>query len=160
MMIVAKNIGPFHDCTSNQVSLQILIHLNYCCICIKGLIQKQAIAFGKLSDPANAQLIQDSLSEAKSLSNKFADVGGEALAVEIAVCKQFKYGHEYIYWQGICLFRWSNWQSRLHLISTDMSIFRLTHITLTRRRRPLWMPWVWLYVLCCWNSWAELIAKF
>ena len=57
---------------------------------------KQAIAFGKLSDPANAQLIQDSLSEAKSLSNKFADVGVEALAVEIAVCKPSKYGHEYV----------------------------------------------------------------
>ena len=48
---------------------------------------KQAIAFGKLSDPANAQLNQVSLSEAKILSNKFADVGVEGLAVEIAVCK-------------------------------------------------------------------------
>lgn len=92
MTVVAKTLGPFHDCTSNQVSSHTHYYLSRLLLYTKKKVSnsKQAITFGKLSDPANAQLIQDSLSEAKVLLNKFADVGVEALAVEIAVCKPSK----------------------------------------------------------------------
>ncbi|KAL2824037.1 hypothetical protein BDW59DRAFT_162808 [Aspergillus cavernicola] len=61
---VAKTFGPFQDCTSNQ-----------------------AIAFGELSKPEHAGLIETSLSEARALGPRFPGVDDYDLAVDIAMVK-------------------------------------------------------------------------
>ncbi|KAJ5176765.1 uncharacterized protein N7482_002642 [Penicillium canariense] len=59
---VAKSLGPFQDCTSNQ-----------------------AIAFGELSKPARAEVVALSKADAKALNPKYSSISIEELAVEIAV---------------------------------------------------------------------------
>lgn len=59
---VARDFGPFQDCTSNQ-----------------------AIAYGELSKPEHLGLIRTSISDAKDLLPRFTGVTLEELAVEIAV---------------------------------------------------------------------------
>ncbi|RAH71809.1 transaldolase [Aspergillus aculeatinus CBS 121060] len=61
---IAKSLGPFQDCTSNQ-----------------------AIAFGELSKPEHKDLITASVKEAIELSPKFPGPSVEELAVEIATIK-------------------------------------------------------------------------
>ncbi|KAJ5794689.1 hypothetical protein N7457_001288 [Penicillium paradoxum] len=61
---VAKSLGPFQHCTSNQ-----------------------AIAFGELSKPARAQVIAASLEDAHMLYAKYAPMGIEELAVEVAMVR-------------------------------------------------------------------------
>ncbi|KAI9045407.1 transaldolase family protein [Aspergillus affinis] len=61
---VAKKLGPFQDCTSNQ-----------------------AIAYGELSKPEHAGLISASVTDAKALLYRFPGLGVEELAVEIAMVK-------------------------------------------------------------------------
>ncbi|KAI9930097.1 hypothetical protein ASPWEDRAFT_179461 [Aspergillus wentii DTO 134E9] len=61
---VAKTLGPFQDCTSNQ-----------------------AIAAGELSKPTNAGLVKDSVVLAKDLLPRFPGVSVEELAIEIAMVK-------------------------------------------------------------------------
>ena len=61
---VAKTMGPFHDCTSNQ-----------------------AIAYGELSKPEHGELLSASVSEAKQLlaGGRVPSMPVSELAVEIAV---------------------------------------------------------------------------
>ncbi|PLB45986.1 transaldolase [Aspergillus steynii IBT 23096] len=59
---VAKKMGPFQDCTSNQ-----------------------AIAYGELSKPEHAGLISASVADAKALLSRFPGLSVEELAVEIAM---------------------------------------------------------------------------
>ncbi|PYH92225.1 transaldolase [Aspergillus ellipticus CBS 707.79] len=59
---VAKTLGPFADCTSNQ-----------------------AIAYGELSKPKHASLLQASLSTAQSLTNEYPGLTVQELAIEIAM---------------------------------------------------------------------------
>ncbi|PWY90769.1 transaldolase [Aspergillus heteromorphus CBS 117.55] len=59
---VARTLGPFADCTSNQ-----------------------AIAYGELSKPKHASILQISLSKSKSLVNKYPGLAVEELAIEIAM---------------------------------------------------------------------------
>ncbi|KAL4895967.1 hypothetical protein BDV59DRAFT_171751 [Aspergillus ambiguus] len=63
---VVKNMGPFHDCTSNQ-----------------------AIAYGELSKPENTGILSASVSEARKLltSGRFTSITEAELAVEIATVK-------------------------------------------------------------------------
>ncbi|CEL04240.1 Putative Transaldolase [Aspergillus calidoustus] len=61
---IAKTLGPFQDCTSNQ-----------------------AIAFGELSKPEHADLIRSSVTDAEALSPRFQGVDTAQLAVEIAMVK-------------------------------------------------------------------------
>ncbi|KAL4917990.1 hypothetical protein BDW62DRAFT_182753 [Aspergillus aurantiobrunneus] len=61
---VAKTLGPFQDCTSNQ-----------------------AIAFAELSKPENAELIPATLSETKLFSGRFPGIDTFELAVEIVMVK-------------------------------------------------------------------------
>ncbi|KAJ5775529.1 uncharacterized protein N7511_000540 [Penicillium nucicola] len=61
---VAKTLGPFQDCTSNQ-----------------------AIAFGELSKPARAEVISASLTDARTLNAKYSSISAEELAVEIAMVR-------------------------------------------------------------------------
>ncbi|KAL3458573.1 hypothetical protein BJX64DRAFT_266440 [Aspergillus heterothallicus] len=61
---IAKTLGPFQDCTSNQ-----------------------AIAFGELSKPEHADLIRTSITDAETLSSRFSGIGTYELAVEIAMVK-------------------------------------------------------------------------
>ncbi|OGE56916.1 hypothetical protein PENARI_c002G12100 [Penicillium arizonense] len=58
---IAKTLGPFQDCTSNQ-----------------------AIAFAELSKPARAEVISASLADANTLHAKYSSITVEELAVEIA----------------------------------------------------------------------------
>ncbi|KAL2010463.1 hypothetical protein VTN00DRAFT_6270 [Thermoascus crustaceus] len=59
---VAKNFGPFQDCTSNQ-----------------------AIAYGELTKPKHATLLEESVSHAEKLLALYRGVKLEELAVEIAM---------------------------------------------------------------------------
>ncbi|PQE05003.1 transaldolase protein [Rutstroemia sp. NJR-2017a BBW] len=59
---VAKSLGPFVDCTSNQ-----------------------AIAFFELSKPHNVHIVKESIELAKKLAPKYPDVPVQELAVEIAL---------------------------------------------------------------------------
>ncbi|KGO65305.1 Aldolase-type TIM barrel [Penicillium italicum] len=61
---VAKSLGPFQDCTSNQ-----------------------AIALGELSKPARAEVTVASQADAKALHSNYSSIGVEALAVEIAMVR-------------------------------------------------------------------------
>ncbi|KKK13382.1 hypothetical protein P175DRAFT_0512011 [Aspergillus ochraceoroseus IBT 24754] len=61
---VAKTLGPFQDCTSNQ-----------------------AIAYGELSKPENAALVESSVVAAKALSHRFSGSSVPGLATEIAMVK-------------------------------------------------------------------------
>ncbi|KAE8152490.1 transaldolase [Aspergillus avenaceus] len=61
---VAKSLGPFQDCTSNQ-----------------------AIAYGELSKPEHGNLIASSISEAKNILFRFPGLSLEDLSVEIAMVK-------------------------------------------------------------------------
>lgn len=61
---VARDFGPFQDCTSNQ-----------------------AIAYGELSKPEHLGLIRTSISDAKDLLPRFTGVTLEELAVEIAMVR-------------------------------------------------------------------------
>ncbi|KAJ6107636.1 hypothetical protein N7523_008959 [Penicillium sp. IBT 18751x] len=61
---VAKSLGPFQDCTSNQ-----------------------AIAFGELSKPARAEVIAASLADAKLLHTKYSSISMGELAVEIGMVR-------------------------------------------------------------------------
>ncbi|KAK1143872.1 hypothetical protein N8T08_005985 [Aspergillus melleus] len=61
---VAKKLGPFHDCTSNQ-----------------------AIAYGELRKPEHAGLISASVTDAKTLLSRLPGLSVEELAVEIAMVK-------------------------------------------------------------------------
>ncbi|KAJ5317716.1 hypothetical protein PENANT_c004G01485 [Penicillium antarcticum] len=61
---VAKTLGPFQDCTSNQ-----------------------AIAFGELSKPIRAEVISTSLADAKALHAKYSSITIEELAVEVAMVR-------------------------------------------------------------------------
>ncbi|KAL4902376.1 hypothetical protein BDW74DRAFT_63210 [Aspergillus multicolor] len=61
---VARTLGPFQDCTSNQ-----------------------AIAFAEVSKPEHAGLIDDSLKEALKLSPRFPGIGSIELAIDIAMVK-------------------------------------------------------------------------
>lgn len=60
--LVARTLGPFQDCTSNQ-----------------------AIAYGELSKPKHKELITSSVAEARNLLSRFPGLPLEELAVEIAV---------------------------------------------------------------------------
>ncbi|KAJ5512709.1 Aldolase-type TIM barrel [Penicillium fimorum] len=70
---VAKTLGPFQDCTSNQ-----------------------AIALGELSKPARAEIIAVSRADAMSLHPKYSSTGVEELATEIAVNPYYSYSSEKI----------------------------------------------------------------
>ncbi|OJZ90407.1 hypothetical protein ASPFODRAFT_126076 [Aspergillus luchuensis CBS 106.47] len=59
---VAKTLGPFHDCTSNQ-----------------------AIAYNELTKPEHAELLQSSLTKAKALIHEYPGLTIEELAIEIAM---------------------------------------------------------------------------
>ncbi|GLA90728.1 hypothetical protein AtubIFM57143_000335 [Aspergillus tubingensis] len=59
---VAKTLGPFHDCTSNQ-----------------------AIAYNELTKPEHAELLQSSLTKAKALIQEYPGLTIEELAIEIAM---------------------------------------------------------------------------
>ncbi|KAJ5450986.1 hypothetical protein N7491_000168 [Penicillium cf. griseofulvum] len=61
---VAKTLGPFQDCTSNQ-----------------------AIALGELSKPARAEVIAASRADAKALHLKYSSISVAELAVDIAMVK-------------------------------------------------------------------------
>ncbi|KAB8274087.1 hypothetical protein BDV30DRAFT_226190 [Aspergillus minisclerotigenes] len=62
--LVARTLGPFQDCTSNQ-----------------------AIAYGELSKPEHKELITSSVAEARNLLSRFPGLPLEELAVEIAMVK-------------------------------------------------------------------------
>ncbi|KAB8218293.1 hypothetical protein BDV33DRAFT_192819 [Aspergillus novoparasiticus] len=62
--LVARALGPFQDCTSNQ-----------------------AIAYGELSKPEHKELITSSVAEARNLLSRFPGLSLEELAVEIAMVK-------------------------------------------------------------------------
>ena len=79
---VAIELGPFVDCTSNQVS-----HTGAVTYYNKtALIFLQADAYLELITPARAELLKKSVVLARELKLEFQDVSYEALAVEIAVC--------------------------------------------------------------------------
>ncbi|GFN18044.1 hypothetical protein AtubIFM54640_009865 [Aspergillus tubingensis] len=59
---VAKTLGPFHDCTSNQ-----------------------AIAYNELTKPEHAELLQSSHTKAKALIQEYPGLTIEELAIEIAM---------------------------------------------------------------------------
>ncbi|GKZ47031.1 hypothetical protein AbraIFM66951_010206 [Aspergillus brasiliensis] len=59
---VAKTLGPFHDCTSNQ-----------------------AIAYNELIKPEHKELLHSSLTKAKSLVQEYPGITVEELAIEIAM---------------------------------------------------------------------------
>ncbi|GKZ32198.1 hypothetical protein AbraIFM66950_001391 [Aspergillus brasiliensis] len=59
---VAKCLGPFHDCTSNQ-----------------------AIAYNELIKPEHKELLHSSLAKAKSLVQEYPGITVEELAIEIAM---------------------------------------------------------------------------
>ncbi|RHZ68960.1 hypothetical protein CDV55_104920 [Aspergillus turcosus] len=61
---VARDLGPFQDCTSNQ-----------------------AIAYGELSKPEHIGLIRNSISDASELLPRFTGISLEELAVEIAMVR-------------------------------------------------------------------------
>ncbi len=79
---VAVELGPFVDCTSNQVS-----HIGAETYYNKmALIFLQADAYLELITPARAELLKKSIVLARELKLEFQDVSYEELAVEIAVC--------------------------------------------------------------------------
>ncbi|THD00433.1 hypothetical protein EYZ11_000160 [Aspergillus tanneri] len=61
---VAKKLGPFQDCTSNQ-----------------------AIAYSELCKPEHAELIVASVADARSLLSRFPNISVEELAVEVAMVR-------------------------------------------------------------------------
>ncbi|CEJ60315.1 hypothetical protein PMG11_08892 [Penicillium brasilianum] len=61
---VARTLGPFQDCTSNQ-----------------------AIAFVELSKPSRTEVVSASKADAKSLHNKYPSLSVDELAVEIAMVR-------------------------------------------------------------------------
>ena len=77
---VAKALGPFIDCTSNQVgapSLSAMIDSD----------RFKAIAAGELLKQDHERLIEDSAKLAIELGHKYAEVTAEELAVEIMMVK-------------------------------------------------------------------------
>ena len=76
---VARQIGPFADCTSNQVKRPRRDARNHA-------NQRQWDAYVQLSDPTKASVVKESLESAQKLHGDVgaADMSVEELAVEIA----------------------------------------------------------------------------
>ena len=62
---VAERLGPFQDCTSNQV-----------------------IAFGELQKDLHGDLLRQAAETANRIATRYLRVTREALAVELSVCNQ------------------------------------------------------------------------
>lgn len=85
---MAKALGPFQDCTSNQVRSPSYgtSHINRTPYEYTSLTGEQAIAFGELSKPTGADIVATSVADAKALHPKYASISVEELSVEIGVC--------------------------------------------------------------------------
>lgn len=79
--IVAGTLGPFVDCTSNQVRFVLLARLDK--FRLTGNLQ--VIACFELQNSRNEQLLKKSAALAHKLKDDFKDVPLEELAVEITV---------------------------------------------------------------------------
>lgn len=77
---VATEIGPFVDCTSNQVG-----HTKARIRSKATLIEEQADAYLELITPARVALLKQSITVARELKTEYQDVTYEELAVEVAV---------------------------------------------------------------------------
>lgn len=79
---MATSLGPFVDCTSNQVRASAL-NLSRSLAATNGV---QADAYLELLTPKRASLLKESAALAREILSDFTGVSYEELAVEISVC--------------------------------------------------------------------------